>query len=140
MNAIYTVSRALASLPGPHEVVGYDWLYSETRSALERSAWDKVTFYHQGSTEELDGSECCGEHSVTPLRDHQVQSQKNMKTRSAHWKMSFGEYSALTATLWPSSIVLHATHLSRRSIITRLPSLPLSPIGIVDCAADTAKS
>jgi cystathionine beta-lyase/cystathionine gamma-synthase len=43
--------------PALRHIDRHSWLYGETRSALERSAWDKVTFYHQGSTEELDGSE-----------------------------------------------------------------------------------
>ncbi|KAK4150343.1 pyridoxal phosphate-dependent transferase [Chaetomidium leptoderma] len=54
MNAIHTVSRALVSLPGQHEVIGYGWLYTETRTALERGAWDGIALYHKGSAEELD--------------------------------------------------------------------------------------
>ncbi|KAL4756014.1 pyridoxal phosphate-dependent transferase [Aspergillus foveolatus] len=57
MSAIYTLSRALASCPGPHLVVCYGWLYGETRSAIERSAWERIIFYHRGSAEELDGLE-----------------------------------------------------------------------------------
>ncbi|KAE8149210.1 pyridoxal phosphate-dependent transferase [Aspergillus avenaceus] len=57
MNAICTVSRALSIGGNQDEVVGFGWLYGETRSILEYSNWGKVTFYSGRGTEDLDSLE-----------------------------------------------------------------------------------